>query len=166
MLQNAAGLPRYTGLGHTLSIGAVAGLAGGAAEILWITIYRNLSVGNAAEVARGVTETLSPTLGAGPAAVPLGIAIHMALAIALGVAIAVIVPRLLPRASAVIQALAVVAALIGVWALNFLVVLPLINPDFVTVVPYGTSLVSKVLFGVAAALVLRVSAGYRKSGGR
>jgi hypothetical protein len=42
-----------------------------------------------------------------------------------------------------------------VWAINFFVVLPLISPAFVTLVPYPVSLVSKLLFGVAAAAVLR-----------
>jgi len=45
--------------------------------------------------------------------------------------------------------------LIGVWAVNFFVVLPSIDPDFIHLVPYSVSLVSKVLFGLAAAEALR-----------
>jgi len=48
---------------------------------------------------------------------------------------------------------AVVGVLVLVWTMNFLVILPVVNPAFVTIVPYGASLTSKVLFGVAAALV-------------
>jgi hypothetical protein len=60
-----------------------------------------------------------------------------------------------------------------VWAVNFFVVLPVINPQFVDLVPYAISLVSKVLFGVAAAgtlqraiahLVDSVTAGNSRAG--
>ena len=46
---------------------------------------------------------------------------------------------------------AVSAALFVVWAVNFLVVLPLVSPQFVDAVPYTVSLFSKVLFGITAA---------------
>ena len=60
----------------------------------------------------------------------------------------------LPRlAGTVLEPVAVVTALVAVWAVNFFVVLPVVNPDFVTVVPYAASLISKTLFGVAAAFV-------------
>ena len=55
-----------------------------------------------------------------------------------------------------LEPLAVVGLLIGIWATNFFLVLPAINPAFVALVPYTTSLISKVLFGAAAALVLRL----------
>jgi hypothetical protein len=47
------------------------------------------------------------------------------------------------------------AALAGVWAVNFFVVLPLVSPAFVHIVPYAVSLTSKLLFGVAAAEIVR-----------
>ena len=47
------------------------------------------------------------------------------------------------------------AALAGVWAVNFFVVLPIVSPAFVHIVPYAVSLTSKLLFGVAAAEVVR-----------
>ena len=47
------------------------------------------------------------------------------------------------------------AALAGVWAVNFIVVLPIVSPAFVDMVPYAVSLTSKLLFGLAAAEVLR-----------
>ena len=43
------------------------------------------------------------------------------------------------------------AALVSVWAVNFFVVLPTISPAFVHLAPYSVSLMSKVLFGLAAA---------------
>jgi len=49
----------------------------------------------------------------------------------------------------------VVAALAGVWALNFLVVLPIVSPAFIHLMPYSVSLISKMAFGLAAAEVFR-----------
>jgi hypothetical protein len=49
---------------------------------------------------------------------------------------------------------AVVALLMTVWAINFFVVLPVVNPGFVTVVPLAISFISKTLFGIAAAIML------------
>jgi hypothetical protein len=47
------------------------------------------------------------------------------------------------------------AALAAVWGINFLVALPRLNPDFVHLLPYGVTLASKLLFGVAAAISFR-----------
>lgn len=147
---------RYPRLRRTWSTGAVAGFAGGGAEIIWIALYKNFSDGDVIAVARGVTESLFLNLVPASAAAPLGVAIHIGLAIILGVAIAVLVRTLVPRVCApVIEPLAVVGLLVGVWATNFFLVLPVINPAFVALVPYEVSLISKVLFGIAAALVLR-----------
>jgi len=141
--------------GRLLTVGTLAGLAGGTIEVAWIALYQHLTGHEAAVVARGVTQSVLPGLASAPSAVLLGLAIHMALAVTLGVAIAIAVPRVLPRiAGTPLEPVAVVAALIGVWAVNFFVVLPVINPAFVTLVPYGASLISKVLFGFAAASVI------------
>lgn len=140
-------------------IGLYAGLAGGIAEVAWVVFYAGLGDGSAI-VARGVTATVVPGLAAGAYAVPLGIAIHMALAAALGIAIALTVPPLLPRSwGAVPRMLAVVASLAVVWSINFGVVLPLVNPSFVDLLPLAASLASKLLFGIAAALVIGTAHG-------
>jgi hypothetical protein len=47
------------------------------------------------------------------------------------------------------------AALAGVWATNFFVVLPIVGAAFIHLVPYAISLSSKLLFGAAAAEVVR-----------
>ena len=140
--------------GRAWLVGALAGLAGGGIEVAWIILYQNLAGQDAAAVARGVTQSVLPFLAAPPAAVAMGIAIHMALAVGLGIAIAVAVRRLLPGlVGTAMEPVVVVAALAGVWAMNFLVLLPVINPAFVALVPYAASLASKVLFGFAAAFV-------------
>ena len=145
---------------HWLRAGALAGLAGGAAEVIWVWLYASLSAAEAASVASGVTGTVWPVLATSSAAVPLGIVIHMALAIVLGIAVAVLVPSVLPRSRpAVLEPLAVVGVLIAVWAINFLVILPIVNPAFTDLLPYGATLTSKVLFGLATASVLRANRG-------
>jgi len=48
-----------------------------------------------------------------------------------------------------------VAALAGVWTINFFVVLPIVSPGFIHMVPYTVSLTSKLLFGLAMAGTMR-----------
>ena len=47
------------------------------------------------------------------------------------------------------------AALGGVWATNFFVILPMVSPAFVHMVSYAVSLTSRLLFGLAAAAALQ-----------
>lgn len=143
-------------------LGALAGLAGGAAEIAWIMLHSSVGNVDGAVVAQGVTSTFSSTAAASSAGVGLGIVIHMLIAVVLGIAIAVVSRAILPRSrSALLEPCFVIASLVGVWALNFHVLLPLINPEFVSLLPLEASLASKVLFGVAAAFVLS-AANYQK----
>lgn len=136
------------------STGAIAGLAGGVAEIAWIALYQGVTDHQGAAVAHGVTKSVVPQLAASSAAVPLGVAIHMALALALGIAIALMLRAFLPRiVGTALEPVVVVGLLVVVWAMNFFVVLPVINPGFITLVPYGATLISKILFGFAAAFV-------------
>jgi hypothetical protein len=141
--------------------GALAGLAGGATEIAWIVLYERLAGGEAAAVARAVAHTLFPSVAAFPAAL-LGIAIHLVLAVGLGVAIVVLLAAVLPRASGTaLGFFAVVGLLIAAWMGNFFLVLPGVNPAFVTIVPLAVSLTSKLLFGIAAAAVLHFRSKHR-----
>lgn len=141
--------------GRTISTGIAAGLAGGAAEVAWIALYASLSGADAAAVASGVTITLFPALAANSATVSLGIALHMGIAVLLGAVIAVALRTGIPRiAGTIVEPLAVIGLLVAIWAMNFLVVLPVVSPEFVELVPLGVALTSKVLFGTAAAFVL------------
>jgi hypothetical protein len=137
------------------SAGALAGLAGGSAEVAWIYLYGRVTDGQAGAVARGVTGSFFPDLAAASLGVPLGIAIHMGLAVLVGLAVTVMLRSLFPRMTGTaLEPIAVVGALAAIWAMNFFVVLPVINPAFVGLVPYWVSLFSKVLFGIAAAQTL------------
>ena len=44
--------------------------------------------------------------------------------------------------------------LASIWAMNFLLILPIVNAGFVALFPYTVSLGSKILFGLAMAGVL------------
>ena len=158
----SSALERRRGL---FTVGTVAGLGGGLVEVIWIALYQHLAGQDASAVARGVTQSLLPGLTSASAAVPLGLAIHMGLAVALGIVIAMAMPRMAPRlAGTPLEPVAVIAALIAVWAVNFFIVLPIINPAFVTLVPFGASLASKTLFGFVAAFVLWCSRRYDVAG--
>lgn len=140
----------------TIASGIIAGAAGGVAEIAWVALYAGATGGNAAALARGVTSAagVSALLPQSPGA--LGIAVHMTLAVALGVGLAYAWRVLRShRVAAAGPYPFMLAALGGVWAANFFVILPAISPAFVHMVPYAVSLTSKLLFGSAAAAALQ-----------
>jgi hypothetical protein len=159
---------------RALRVGALAGLAGGFAEVGWIALYGALRGNPSAPVARAIVEAIAPAPIT--ATVGLGLLVHLGLATALGLAL-VLALRLLARAlhTAPREFAWVISALLAVWAVNFFVLLPRVSPGFVHLLPYAATLVSKLLFGVAAAAVFRAnrgawaisahSAGYRRSPG-
>ncbi len=141
---------------ETVSSGIIAGAAGGLAEIAWVTLYAGATGGNAAALARGVTSAagVSALLPQSPAA--LGVAVHMMLAVALGITLACAWRALRAHNMALGGPYPfMLAALAGVWAANFFVILPIVSPAFVHMVPYAVSLTSKLLFGLAAAASLQ-----------
>ena len=142
---------------ETIRFGVIAGAAGGLAEMVWVALYAYATGGNATILARGVTTAagVSALFPASPEG--LGVAIHMTLAVMLGVALA-----FAWRAFSAMRGGAaaspypfMLAALTGVWAVNFFVVLPILSPAFIPMVPYAVSLLSKLFFGAAAAEILR-----------
>jgi hypothetical protein len=158
--------PRPSQWARTAAYGALAGAAGGLAEILWIAFYGTLSGSNASEVAQAISAVMSAALPSAAwteAPVVAGIAIHMLAAIGLGVALVIVWRTLALRGPGAIGVYSfMLAALAAVWTFNFFVVLPLIGPNFadlsrifIEVVPYPASLLSKLLFGLAAAAMLR-----------
>jgi hypothetical protein len=139
-----------------LSQGVIAGAAGGLAEVAWVTFYAGVTGGDPAVLARGVTSAagVSALLPTSPAT--LGAGIHMSLAVALGVALSFAWSALREcRSSLTNPYPLMLAVLAAVWAVNFFIVLPVVSPAFVHMVPYAVSLTSKLLFGAAAAEVLR-----------
>lgn len=145
---------RYN-ISDTIKYGILAGGAGGLAEIAWVSLYAALTGGDAAVLARGVTTAVGVTALLPAAPVTTGIVVHMILAAALGIALAGLWQALARKHGTGSLFAVALAALAGVWALNFFVVLPTISPAFVHLVPYSVSLLSKLLFGLAAAETLR-----------
>jgi hypothetical protein len=125
------------------------------AEIAWVTLYAGVTGGNAAFVARSVTTAAGLAALFPPLSTALGVALHMTLAVILGIALAFAWRAFSQRATAINPFPFMIATLAGIWAVNFFVVLPIVSPGFVHLMPYAVSLISKMLFGLAAAAVLR-----------
>lgn len=139
----------------SVSIVLAAGAAGGMAEVLWIAAAAAVLGADGWAIARAVTTTVSSSLAASSLAPWIGLLIHFLLSIAL----AAVLIRALQHLRAAALWLAVLGALAAVWAFNFLLLLPLINPVFVALLPHPVTLLSKLLFGVAMASVLVRPAG-------
>ena len=136
---------------------AFASVAGSLAEIAWVSFYGVLTSTNIGEVARQVTVSFSRELGETPMAAPLGILIHLALALVMGFTYALLIWQpFARRAGMAVTLLSAALALAAVWALNFFVVLPALNPTFVVLMPYAVTFASKMMFALALAGVLIV----------
>ena len=139
-----------------LQRGVIAGLAGGLAEIIWVSVYSEMTGGNAAVIARGVTTAAGLNALLPSMSVTVGIVVHMVVAVAYGLLLAVIWQWLARRTrSTAICYLFVLVVMAGAWAMNFFVILPIVSAPFVTLLPYMVSLTSKLFFGLAAAETLR-----------
>ena len=138
----------------TLIIATLGGVAGGIAEIGWIGVYGAATRMPLSPVARAVAVSAMPALATSAWAPAFGVLIHLGLAVVLGLALAFAVRPLLCRFEANYVVFAMTMPILTiVWAVNFFVVLPQVNPAFVHLLPYGVTLVSKLLFGLAAASV-------------
>ena len=160
-------------VGETVTQGALLGTAGGLVEIVWIGSFGLVAGSDTAEVARVIGATVGwalPSISLAAAPVFYGIVIHMLAAAGLGVALMFLWRWVAaPPSRGVNEFSFMAAALAMIWAFNFFVVLPSISPAFVDLqrvfvdlVPYPASLASKLLFGVAGAIMLRY-AGKNKS---
>lgn len=128
-----------------------AGAAGGAAEVLWISGAAAVLGVEGSHIARAVTGTVVPVAADTAWAPWLGLAIHFLLSFALA---AVFIPLLARRLHRAALITAGVGTLALVWAFNFVVLLPVVNPAFTTLLPYPVTLISKLLFGLAMTLTL------------
>lgn len=131
--------------------GAVIGIAGGLAEIVVVTLYCAASGASVPDVGRHIAFAA----GFEGASAWTGVAIHLALAAMLGIAImfAWNPARVNPARAAPLYLL-LLLTLAAVWAINFFMVLPVLSPEFVTLLPLPVTLASKLMFGWAAAAAL------------
>lgn len=144
-----------TGPSNSLSVMILAGLAGGFAEILWIGAISPMMAFDGAAVAREITASLVPGLRESTYSIFTGIGIHLVLSVLLAVIYFYTINRLtINRFGLTGQLISGILTLVVIWAVNFFVVLPLLNPAFVELLAYGPSLISKILFAVAMVLVI------------
>jgi hypothetical protein len=147
-------------------LGAIAGAAGGLAEILWITLYCMLTGSDPTAVARSITAAIGaalPTTVLISAPVAFGIAVHLAASIALGIVLAYLWCSLSHRSQQQTGVYTfMLLAMSAVWLFNFFIMLPMISPNIVDlsqifhdIIPYSASLASKILFGLSASLVFK-----------
>lgn len=150
----------------TIRQGAIAGAAGGLAEIFWITLYCMLTGSDPTGVARSITAVVSAALPITvliSAPVAFGIAVHLVASIALGIILAYLWCSLSRRSQQETgEHTFMLVAMSMIWLFNFFVILPMISPSivglsqtFLNVIPYSASLASKILFGLSAGLVLK-----------
>lgn len=132
-----------------------AGLVGGLLEIVWVSFYGLVTGGPIVDVSRQVSATVFGVQGLGGFAASMGVFIHLVLSFVLSASFILFLwkPFMLHR-SKLISIGSALCALTLVWAINFYVVLPLVNPSFVKLLPMGVTLISKMLFGLGMGLYL------------
>ena len=133
----------------------LAGLAGGLAEILWISMYSAATHAAGWEISRQITASVIPALAGSAIAPVLGVVMHLVLSIILAfLCCKVFIDPVARRLGQAVILPASMVVLGGVWVINFLVILPVINPAFVTLLPFLVTLASKLLFGWTMGAVL------------
>jgi hypothetical protein len=109
---------------------------------------------HATEVAREVTVSVLPALGSSSMSVSMGIAIHLALSVSLAAAYLLTIGSIVEKYYGPGgQLIAGMLTLTVVWAVNFMLVLPVVNPAFILLVGYPVAFVSKIMFGIAMVVI-------------
>ncbi len=130
-------------------------------EIGWISIYSYISSISAPNVARQISATILPYTADLYYAPMLGIFIHLVLSLILAMFFYVIILKHTVRRYGTLGVILSSLMTLGmVWAINFLIVLPILNPSFISLMPYIVTLISKLLFGAAMGWVLVKSSFY------
>ena len=131
-----------------------AGLAGGLAEIIWIVMYSAVTHTGGFEVSRQITAAVIPAWAELSIAPVLGVVIHLVLSVMLALLCCTVfiepAARRFGHAGILVGSVVVLA---DIWLINFLVILPVINPAFVTLLPFLVTLTSKLLFGLTMGAV-------------
>jgi hypothetical protein len=147
--------------GSAIRVGLVAGLAGGLAEVVWIGLYSAVTSSSGFGIAAQVADTVFPGVLQMPFAPGLGLVIHFGLSIALGLLLGLPLIAFAQRKMSAL--LPVCLGLFGlIWVMNFMLVLPVLNPIFPTLLPFWVTLFSKLLFGSTLAGVLAMAAPARR----
>ena len=141
----------------------LAGMVGGMMEIGWISIYSSLSSASAINVARQISATILPFTADSYYAPMLGLFIHLVLSLILAIFFSAIILKPAVRRYGTLGIMLSSFMTLGiVWVINFFIVLPILNPSFISLMPYVVTLISKLLFGMAMGWVLVKSSPYTK----
>jgi hypothetical protein len=147
----------------TLRTGILAGLLGGLIEIGWVSLYGEITGEDARAFARGITSAVGVR-----ALLPsfhsafLDVLANMTFVVVLSVVLTFAWRAIAGKRNWTNPFPFMLAALAGVWVINFFVVLPIIRPAFIHLVPYPVSLASALLLGVVVAAVVREEAPSRR----
>ena len=137
----------------------LAGVCGGLAEVIWISLYSLITNAPLASIGTAIATTAYPASSELVLAPVLGIVIHMSLSVLLALGFGLLIWPIIDRVMHFKQAamIASVITLAIVWKINFFVLLPVWNPEFIGLLPLSITLVSKLLFGVAMGMVLTLT---------
>jgi hypothetical protein len=133
----------------------LAGLAGAMAEVIWIALYSAISPLSGGEVLRQITASIFPAMAESILAPALGVLLHVVLGVAVAYAFGVLIWQTYTRRMGAGTTLATaLVALAAIWTFNFFVLLPVINAEFIGLMPYAVTFISKALFALAMAATL------------
>lgn len=132
-----------------------AGLVGGLLEIVWVSFYGLVTGSPILDVSRQVSATIFGVHGVGGFEASMGVFVHLVLSFVLSAGFVMFLWKpFMGQASKLMGISSALGALVLVWVMNFYVVLPVVNPHFVTLLPMGVTLISKVLFGLGMGMYL------------
>ncbi len=143
-----------------LLAGIGAGLAGGLAEVVFMAVYGGVAGMSGEGVLSLVTYTFfSASFSFGHIGAVSGLGIHLLLSAVIGFffgAFMYALHRGADSASYGRVAVSGVVLLIGIWTFSFFVLLPQINPAFVSYVPLTAAFFSKLMFGISVGVYGRL----------
>lgn len=133
----------------------LVGFVAGMTEIVWVSLYSLFSHVELANIASSISQTVffnSLNIQIAPV---MGIIVHLGLSILLALAFGFTVLPFIERQTT--NSTTLIASLITltvVWKINFFVLLPVWNPEFISLLPLHITLVSKLLFGLTMGMML------------
>ena len=143
----------------------LAGVFGGLSEVIWVSLYSTLNGTSVAAIGTAITATFYANTNGLVLAPVIGLVIHMGLSVLLAFGFGLLICPLVEQRFQFKQSalIASVITLAIVWKINFFLLLPAWNPEFISLLPISVTLVSKLLFGVAMGLVLSVQQAKSKT---
>lgn len=137
----------------------LAGLAGALAEVVWVALFCGVTAQGGFVVLRQIAASFTPQIVDSAWAPAIGLAEHFALGVLVAYGFGLVLWRPFARRRGAAATLGVaLLALAAIWTMNFFVLLPVINAQFVHLLPYGVTFLSKLLFGLAMAATLSAHA--------